>query len=535
MSLCLHERYPALAFLLSHFPYSKKERIFHIERELPSLKEIEVIYLNGLESLSLYPSLYSWLNENPERDLVIIEDDLGNLAMFLEREEAELMLSHPQAHLRFLLEGKTREQLYEELAQEFPFRKIEVLGDEQMALALMRKTTVAEALFAEDLCYHRICENLWRNSVYFRDAYDGDGLDHCFQGVPAIICGAGPSLTKEIPLLKGLTDRALIFAGGSTMTALSKGGVRPHFTFALDPNPQEVERLQETQTFEVPLFYGGRVKPEIFSLINGMKVYLRTHTGGSFEAYLQQTLELGEREFSSEFDQEALSVTTSCLSMAVRMGCNPIIFVGVDLAFTGGESYAPGVISDPHIQIENLLKEVKASERLLEQVGHNGQKVYTLVKWVMESRAMASFMKKQPKIQFINATSGGLGFDGIPYLPLQDISFGCSQDLEGLVHAVLIQHPIRLEEERLSEVLASMKESLGRCLVLVEEMRQDPKKEIYLLYDIEEEEGFKVILFPIFHAIERMAKRKYREDINKKNESKWNYLKSIIEYLMQIS
>ncbi|MBP9842369.1 MAG: hypothetical protein KBC64_08130, partial [Simkaniaceae bacterium] len=69
----------------------------------------------------------------------------------------------------------------------------------------------------------------------------------------------------------------------------------------------------------------------------------------------------------------------------------------------------------------------------------------------------------------------------------------------------------------------------------VEEMRQDPKKEIYLLYDIEEEEGFKVILFPIFHAIERMAKRKYREDINKKNESKWNYLKSIIEYLMQIS
>lgn len=530
----LEERYSSLIFLLHHFPYTKKAPEAICVEALPPLEEVEVLYLDGLKYLSLYQEMHEWLQKDSERDLVILEEDLGKIAHFLEEERAEGILFHPQVHLFFLLEGKTREQLYEELSREFPFRRIAVLGDEAMRLSLLRKTAVAEGLFAEDLGYHQIVENLWLNAVHFLDAYDGDCLEGAFHGIPALICGAGPSLTGELDRLKSLSDKALIFAGGSTMTALSKGGVRPHFTFALDPNPQERERLEGSLTFEVPLFYGGRLKAGVLDLVNGMKVYMRTHTGGVFEAYLQEELGLGRREVAEGFSEEALSVTTTCLSMAVRMGCNPIYFVGVDLAFTGGKSYASGVVLEARVQVEELKKEGRSSESFLEWIGQGGEKVPTLVKWVMESQAMGSFMASHRETTFINATRGGLGFPGVPFCPLEEVRWERVFDLEGLVHTVLSQHPLEVEREVLEGVKGSLKESLRRVLGVIEEMIEAPQKEIYLGYELEEEVAFRVILFPISQAVHRMAKRKYRNDLFKQSEVKWNYLKRVVEYLLSI-
>jgi hypothetical protein len=535
MIQCLEERYSSLIFLLQHLSYPKRDSVPYIKIQVPSLSEIEVLYLDGLKYLSDDSIFRQWLDANCERDLVIIEEDLGTIAAFLEDKEKSEILLHPQVLLVFLLEGKERDQLYDEIALEFPFRKIEVIGDEAMRLSLMRKSTVAEALFVEDLHYHRVFENVRLNAEHFLEAYDGDLLDGAFQGIPAIVCGAGPSLASDLETLKTLRDRALIFAGGSTMTALSKGGVKPHLTFAMDPNPQEIERLQGSLTFEVPLFYGGRVRPGVFDLMNGIKVYLRTYTGGPFENYLQHKLNLGRSKLAAEFDEEALSVTTTCLSMAVRFGCNPIILVGLDLAFTGGKSYAPGVIADSKIDKELLFQDARASERLLQRVGHDGQPVYTLVKWVMESESIASFVKRHVETQFFNATQGGLGFEGVPFTPLSSIDLGTPRDLEGLVHAHLIQQPLKVDPKDLEELLLSVKESLNRCLLMICEMLKDPKTETFLIYDLEVEEAFIHLIYPILSAVTKMVKRKYRNDINKQNESKWNYLKSVVEYLLTIA
>ncbi len=84
-------------------------------------------------------------------------------------------------------------------------------------------------------------------------------------GTPAVICGAGPSLKASAPALKELERRALIFAGGSTLSALKSLGVIPHFGIALDPNPEEHDRLLPASPLEMPFLYTNRLLPSVFS------------------------------------------------------------------------------------------------------------------------------------------------------------------------------------------------------------------------------------------------------------------------------
>ena len=46
--------------------------------------------------------------------------------------------------------------------------------------------------------------NFYLNLYYLPDSKKGNDLYGKFQGIPAIICGAGPSLQKNIHLLKEL-------------------------------------------------------------------------------------------------------------------------------------------------------------------------------------------------------------------------------------------------------------------------------------------------------------------------------------------
>src|SRR6185503_9490810 len=81
----------------------------------------------------------------------------------------------------------------------------------------IQESSTAEYLSAGKVFF----KNFYHNILELDNAENGSALSGKFQGVPAIICGAGPSLGKNIELLKTLKDKALIFAGGTAMNALN--------------------------------------------------------------------------------------------------------------------------------------------------------------------------------------------------------------------------------------------------------------------------------------------------------------------------
>ena len=53
-------------------------------------------------------------------------------------------------------------------------------------------------------------------------------------GLPIILCSAGPSLHNELGLLRELQHRAILIAADGALAALVRAGIRPHLVTAVD-------------------------------------------------------------------------------------------------------------------------------------------------------------------------------------------------------------------------------------------------------------------------------------------------------------
>ncbi|NGX50719.1 MAG: hypothetical protein K1060chlam2_00569 [Chlamydiae bacterium] len=556
----LDARYPNLNFLLRFgeeralpFPLHSEDIEKEVERALAPLplKKLQLLYIFGIGLGHYYPPLKQWLAEDRERDLIFIEEDLSALRAFLKSDHASAILAHPQIHIRFNMDRRRLSAFLEECAQDFPIENIEIIAlasykkhyrsrTYRMRLKLHRLTTVNHAIFIENLHYNLFFKNLLPNFKRFNGAFFGNHLKDQFQGVPAIICGAGPSLSKDIETLRTLDNRALIFAGGSAITALSNQGILPHFGMAIDPNFEEYHRFAASSAFEIPLFYVNRLLPRIFDTCNGPRGYLHTMTGGMAELWMEEKLGIEGEPLQEGFDLEALSVTTTCIQLACSLGCNPIILSGVDLAFTAERSYVSGVVPEARLLLDERREEVRVSEKLLSRQDIYGQPIHTLVKWVMESSAISHFAKKNPERTFINATAGGLGFKNIPNQPLQSIPLQRSSDLHGKIHQLIERHRLPTSTSQidlhLSQLKASLKEAKSYVQAALSELRQlkgqerDPEsgRLIFIQMELESLDSYTCFLRDPDLTFHQVLTRKYRPTTwsAPDHAMKWNFLHS---------
>ena len=91
-------------------------------------------------------------------------------------------------------------------------------------------------------------------------------LEGSFQGRPAIICGAGPSLELAAPLLGALGSKALLIAAGSAIAPLMKRKVPIHLACALDKEAPDYE------VPNVPCCVQSRVNSKWLKKLKGPKI-----------------------------------------------------------------------------------------------------------------------------------------------------------------------------------------------------------------------------------------------------------------------
>ena len=103
-----------------------------------------------------------------------------------------------------------------------------------------------------------VLSNYYKNILKLDGVHASRGLYEEFRNIPAIICGPGPSLDKNIDVLRTLGDRALIIAGGTGINALNAGGVIPHICVSIDPNTAQKTRIIASKSYDVPLLYRSR-------------------------------------------------------------------------------------------------------------------------------------------------------------------------------------------------------------------------------------------------------------------------------------
>ncbi|MCB1109188.1 MAG: DUF115 domain-containing protein, partial [Chlamydiia bacterium] len=527
----LQERYPQLAFLcqMAHeLPVVNNDN-FEPPEDLNSL---EGIYLYGL-NINALEALREWLSQEMMRDVIVIEDDIAKLQGFLEHKASAEWILHPQVHLKMPFNHSIDQREFcRDCAKEFPLQRIGIYPAksenqdqfEAFSLEIRRMTTLTHGRYCEYFYHYRLFENLLSNFKRFDRMFLIRHMKDLFKGRPAVVCGAGPSLTGVIEDLKQYRHKAVIFAGGSTIAALSNQGVQPHLALAVDPNPDEYPRLKASSAYTVPMIMGARVLPDIFNASVGDIGYMQSIACDISEYWVTEQLGIQGALLEEGMGEEALSVTTSCIALAEYMGCNPIVLAGVDLAFTGLEQYAKGVFTDSAIAIEEKKKDTRVCETLIEQQRETGETLYTNVKWLMEATCISQFSEKS-KADFFNASDRGLKIEKIPYKPLKTILEAANVKplyIDGFLQTAI--HDAKVPEqcaETLPKALQELKTSLSNCqkhltalLDALDLYREEFKIEgaLFTLHemDLQEELAYRCVLFGAIPSIEFAICRKER-------------------------
>jgi hypothetical protein len=447
------QRFPILGLMSLSW---KKKKVS--DQPLPSipLEHVQVLYVYGIGSGSGYFQYYNWLKEDRERRLVFLEDKESSLGAFLYTDHAEKILSDEQVHLELFSLGNV-----EEIVDRFPYEKVEVIahpakrGVEKLRLEIFRKTALAHSLRIDRLYGYELFSHFLQNLAHLPGSFYANRMKNAFCNIPAVICGAGPSLQESLKDLQALEDRALILAGGSTLAALSSQGVKIHFGMAIDPNEEEYFRLKNSFAFETPILYSTRVHPKIFQTCSGPFVYMRTGIGGMTELWMEEELGLMGELIGKELSLEAMSVTAVCVAWAKFLGCNPILLNGVDLAYTDGKRYAAGVVEHPFF--EKGEQDLSARNQIIRCKNRKGLQVDTAVRWIMESDAIAEFSLSCPETDVINTTVRGLGFKGMRYLSLKKAA------------AAFQKHPL---EEKIQQALDQAKMPENSDLIIKTKIKE---------------------------------------------------------------
>jgi hypothetical protein len=163
-------------------------------------------------------------------------------------------------------------------------------------------------------------------------------LKDCCQGVPAVVVAAGPSLHRNIDLLArpGMRERVVIIAVQTVLKQLLAKGVKPHFVCTLDYHQISTrfyEGLTARDVEGVTLVAEARANPATLRAFPGAIRCVADQT-------LDKVLGEGLRTPNASIPLGA-TVAHLCYYLARHLGCDPVLLVGQDLAFTDGTYYGP--------------------------------------------------------------------------------------------------------------------------------------------------------------------------------------------------
>lgn len=174
-----------------------------------------------------------------------------------------------------------------------------------------------------------------KDSVFLPSVLD---LKKYCKNIPGIIVGAGPSLAKNIELLRAAKGKALIIAATTALRPLEDAGIIPDVSVVIEANDHRyqfegLKRLDEVTIaatpFSNPYHYQLPVKHTYSVLTRPSPVH----------DWLVRAYE------KVDSVQVGGSVALVGYSILHQIGCDPIVLVGMDLAYTNLETHVKGTKS----------------------------------------------------------------------------------------------------------------------------------------------------------------------------------------------
>ncbi|WP_178895696.1 motility associated factor glycosyltransferase family protein [Campylobacter jejuni] len=221
----------------------------------------------------------------------------------------------------------------------------------------------------------------------------------------AIIVSTGPSLTKQLPLLKKYASKATIFCADSSYPILAKHGIKPDYVLSL-------ERIPLTSEFFNNDF--GEFDKDIMFIVKSVthphtikylqknnRAFILVSTYASFIQYLKL-------DYFGYFNM-GFSVAHMACYLSLHLNHKNIIFIGQDLA------YAENGNSHPDDYQNSANYESQMYEHILTEAYGGKGEVKTHHVWLMFKQNLEQDIEKIQKYldtKVYNCTEGGARIKG---------------------------------------------------------------------------------------------------------------------------
>lgn len=238
-------------------------------------------------------------------------------------------------------------------------------------------------------------ENNSRENMKLYDDY-ADSLQPEFKGKHIVIVAAGPSLDKNVELLKNKTPNMVILAVETVFRKLLNLGIDVDYMIVTDANSRIYSHLTGLEDRQVPMLY----------LSTAYKGYAMHYKGKKYlicQSGYKRAENLARQNGWHLYDTGG-SVTTTALDLCIHLGCKSIAFIGLDLAYTDNLAHAEGT-ARRKAEEAGEMKQVPAL---------GGGTVPASKVFIMYNRWIADRAKKEDVVMpVIDATEGGAVIPGL--------------------------------------------------------------------------------------------------------------------------
>lgn len=272
-----------------------------------------------------------------------------------------------------------------------------------------------ENLFAQDWQV-----NLIHNLYTGFEATPLNKLKH-ISSCPVVIASGGPSLMKQIALLKQHRDKFLLVCAGTTISTLLRERIIPDLVVSVDGSLDNYKHFKGLQV-DAPLAFSFPVYEKIPKEYNGEKLIFQIPIHPSYNELIAEIY-----GFEMATIEQGPSVANICLKLAQYISNGPVCLIGQDLAYTNNQSHAEGNANNKQVD-EDFVK----ARKMLYIQGYYGEQILTDYPFLSMKRWFERYVKSLANAEHIfNCTEGGAKIEGMNQMPFaQYIDVYCKKGEE---------------------------------------------------------------------------------------------------------
>ncbi|EOE5713459.1 6-hydroxymethylpterin diphosphokinase MptE-like protein [Campylobacter coli] len=211
----------------------------------------------------------------------------------------------------------------------------------------------------------------------------------------AIVVSAGPSLTKQLPLLKAYQDKAVIFCADGALSMLEKEGIVPDYVTNLDYSDWPIKFFQNKENLKQSIIaLECATHPNVVRSLNAENCMIVLRNKALYQRF-------NLNDFG--YIDTGTHVSHFSYTLALALGFKNIIMIGQDLAFDEeGNSHSKGFDFGEKFSGEENIDKLK-----IPAYAGKGE-VLTHIAWNdYRIKLEYLFACNEQKAKFYNATEGG--------------------------------------------------------------------------------------------------------------------------------